>query len=585
MKSALKVILTALIMGLGLGINPLMAQGQNPDTYDQTQLDRRLPEDEIIYFLMTDRFENGDKRNDKGFIKGDVTKHGFDPTRKTTWHGGDIKGLINRLGYIKSLGATAIWITPPFVNKPVANGDPDKMYTGFHGYHGLDFTDIDPHLGTRSDFAQLIQKAHELGLKVYVDIVINHTADVIAYKECADRFCPYRSKGDFPSLKGKTPYTPFVKTNEPHKKAPDWMNDISLYHNRGESLFEGESSQYGDFTGLDDLDTDNPKVVQGFIELYGQWIKDFGFDGYRIDTARHVQPSFWKQFIPQMKAIALEANRPNFHIFGEVYDPDPAILASHTIVGGYDYVIDFAFQDVLLGLSAKNWGGDRYARLIQADSVYKNADDTVKRQPIFTGNHDMGRLSTLIRQAMPKISKSELYSRVKMGHELMFFSRGVPSLYYGDEQGFIGDGHDNDAREDMMASQVAIYNDNDLIMNQATTKDDNFQTSTRLFQDFATLASLRKAHRALRYGSTTIVHQSSKPGLFAFVRQSSDESLLVIINNDPIAHQGALALPEGFMASDPIYGEPIIMSPTTGALTLKLAGLSTAVIRLKTISP
>ncbi|MEQ1689477.1 MAG: alpha-amylase family glycosyl hydrolase, partial [Sphingopyxis sp.] len=210
----------------------------------------RLPEDEVIYLVMPDRFANGDTANDRGGIAGDRLHTGYDPTHKGFYHGGDIAGLTQRLDYIQGLGATAIWFTPLFVNRPV-QGDPGgaegQQSAGYHGYWATDFTTIDPHLGSEAEFRTFVEAAHARGMKVYMDIVTNHTADVIQYSECPTSACPYRSIADYPD----EAYTPVVAPADRDLKRPAWLNDPSLYHNRGNSTFRGESSILGDFIGLD----------------------------------------------------------------------------------------------------------------------------------------------------------------------------------------------------------------------------------------------------------------------------------------------------------------------------------------------
>ena len=273
----------------------------------QTYRDR-LPQDEVVYFMLPDRFENGDASNDRGGLKGDRLTTGFDPTHKGFYHGGDLKGLTARLDYIKALGATAIWLGPIFKNKPVQGG-PGQESAGYHGYWITDFTQVDPHLGTEADMRAFVDAAHARGMKVYMDIITNHTADVIAYKECPNSSCVYRSRADYPyQRQGLNPsflgdqvqtaenfakltnpnfaYTVTVPKAEANVKVPAWLNDPIWYHNRGNSVFRGESSQMGDFVGLDDLMTENPRVVAGFIDIYGGWIDKYGVDGFRIDTAR-----------------------------------------------------------------------------------------------------------------------------------------------------------------------------------------------------------------------------------------------------------------------------------------------------------
>ena len=157
----------------------------------------RLPEDELIYFLLPDRFENGDAANDRGGLSGDRLTTGFDPTHKGYFHGGDIKGLLRRIDYLQGMGITAIWVAPIFKNKPV-QGPPGQESAGYHGYWVTDFTQVDPHFGTNADFKALVDAAHARGMKVYMDIIANHTADVIQYQGCPIQACGYRSIADYP---------------------------------------------------------------------------------------------------------------------------------------------------------------------------------------------------------------------------------------------------------------------------------------------------------------------------------------------------------------------------------------------------
>jgi alpha-amylase len=247
---------------------------------------REAVTDQNFYFVMADRFENGDTKNDNGFLTPgkDEGESGFDPTAKGWYHGGDLEGLRSRLRYIKALGTTALWLTPSFKNKAVQAADKSA---GYHGYWITDFTKIDPHLGTNDELAALVRDAHRLGIKVYFDIITNHTADVIGYGDAQRRpyvskdAAPYRRADGvafddrdfagtsfFPALAPAVsfPYTPTVAATEP-RKVPEWLNDLTLYHNRGDTTFVGENSQYGDFFGLDDLFTEHPRVVDGVIDI------------------------------------------------------------------------------------------------------------------------------------------------------------------------------------------------------------------------------------------------------------------------------------------------------------------------------
>jgi len=312
-------------------------------TVDAQEYRQRLPQDEVIYFLLPDRFANGDPANDRGGLRGGPLQTGFDPAAKGFFHGGDLRGVLGQLDYIQQLGATAIWLAPIFKNKPV-QGAPGHESAGYHGYWITDFTRVDPHFGTEEDFRALVDAAHGRGMKIYMDIVVNHTADVIFYRECTPQMCPYRSRVE-------RPYTPYVPKGEEHIKFPDWLNDLSNYHNRGNSTFEGESALDGDFAGLDDLMTENPRVVQGFIDIYGAWIDRYGVDGFRIDTARHVNSEFLQTFVPAMLARARARGITNFHIFGEVY------------TGAVDVASGRVEHAVNLGLSGLDLGSEVAARL------------------------------------------------------------------------------------------------------------------------------------------------------------------------------------------------------------------------------
>jgi glycosidase len=521
----------------------------------------RLPQDEAIYFLLPDRFENGDPTNDRGGLTGDRLTTGFDPTSKAFYNGGDLKGLLKRLDYIQSLGATAIWVAPVFKNKAV-QGPPGHESSGYHGYWVTDFTHVDPHLGSDADMHALVDAAHARGMKVYMDIIANHTADVIAYRECARSACPYRSRAEYPytrrgGVSGSSinegflgddashqtadnftkltrpdyAYTPFIPKGEETIKVPAWLNDPIYYHNRGNSTFKGESSQGGDFSGLDDLMTESPRVVQGFIDIYGQWIDDFGIDGYRIDTARHVNPEFWQAFVPAMQARAAKRGIPHFHIFGEVAtsDTDTALLARHTREDKLPAVLDFAFAAAVRQTVAEGRGTSVLARIFEDDVLYEGGAATALQLPTFISNHDNGRFAYFVKKARPKATDTEVLKRVTLAHALLLTLRGVPVVYYGDEQGFVGNGGDQDAREDMFASQVASYNHERLVGTTSTTAHSNFEPTHPLYRSIAELTAIRAQLPALRRGPQIVRQSQEQPGIFAVSRIDPNDGSEVLI--------------------------------------------------------
>ncbi|PTS84618.1 alpha-amylase [Sphingomonas sp. HMWF008] len=538
-----------------LAVTAMPAAAQTAPSYRD-----RPPQDEVIYFVLPDRFANADPANDRGGLTGDRLVTGFDPTAKGFYHGGDLKGLIGRLDYIQGLGATALWVGPIFKNQPV-QGPKGQESAGYHGYWITDFTRVDPHLGSEADFKALVDAAHARGMKVYMDIIVNHTADVIKYRECVpDQYCLYRGLGDYPYQRrgGVTgaainpgfaghsdgsaanfakltdptyAYTPYVPKGEERAKTPTWLNDVTLYHNRGDSTFSGESSTLGDFSGLDDLMTENPRVVAGMIDIFGGWIDRFGVDGFRIDTAQHVNPEFWQVFVPAMKARAAAKGIPNFHIFGEIAtgDMDPARLATHTRVDGLPAVLDFAFARAVVDTVGGGAGTDELRRLFFADALYEGGAAGAMQLPTFLGNHDAGRFAMFVKRGFPKASDAELLQRVILGHAMLLTLRGVPTIYSGDEQGFVGKGGDQDAREDMFASRVATYNDNRLLGTAKTTATDSYDTAHPLYRAIATLAKLRAELPALRRGKQVLRAYGDKPGLFAVSRFDPDTGREVLL--------------------------------------------------------
>ncbi len=530
----------------------------------------RLPEDEIVYFVLPDRFENGDAANDRGGLPGDRLATGFDPTHKGFYQGGDLAGLTAGLDYIQGLGVTAIWLGPIYKNKPVQGPAGDES-AGYHGYWITDFTAVDPHFGSEKDLRAFVKAAHARGMKVYLDIITNHTADVIQYRECENSWCAYRSRGEYPYsrrggiaggainpgfagdaagtaanfaqlIRADYAYTPFVPPAEAEVKVPKWLNAPIYYHNRGNSEFRGESSLLGDFFGLDDLMTENPRVVQGFIDIYGDWIARFHLDGFRIDTARHVNPEFWQAFAPAMLEKARANGIPHFHIFGEVAADgvDVAQLARHTRVDKLPSVLDFGFAGAMQKTVAGDEGTSVLARLYSDDGLYEGGASAALRLPTFTGNHDMGRFAWLVTRARPHASLDEVLQRVKLANAMLFLLRGVPVVYYGDEQGFIGHGVDQASRQSLFASRVASYNDQPLLGTSSTTATTNFGRTHSLYQQIAGLAALRARESILRRGRQVVRAHAEKPGLFAASRIDADgREILLAFNTslEPVTAQ------------------------------------------------
>ncbi len=570
----------------------------------------RLPQDEVIYFLLPDRFENGDPSNDRGGLTGDRLRTGFDPTSKAFYNGGDIKGLMSRLSYIQDLGATAVWVAPIFKNKAV-QGPPGHESAGYHGYWITDFTQVDPHFGTNADFKALVDAVHARGMKFYMDIVVNHTADVIQLAECkVQEDCPYRSVADYPyqrrgGIEGK-PINPgftgerdgsaanFAKLTDPNYaytvvvppaerdiKRPAWLNNPIYYHNRGNSTFQGESSTLGDFSSLDDVFTENPRVVRGMIDIYCGWITGYGVDGFRIDTAQHVNPEFWQQFVPAMLSCARRKGIPNFHIFGEVAtgEMDPAHTAVNTRLDKLPSVLDFSFTRAVVDVVSGIAGTDELAKLFRADPLYEGGAEAALRLPTFLGNHDAGRFPMLVKHFHPGISDFELLQRDMLGHAMLLTLRGVPTIYSGDEQGFVGRGGDQDSRQDMFPSKVASYNEEKLLGRGATTAQSNFDPQHPLYREISKLAHIRTTHRALTRGLQLIRYAQGKPGLFAVSRfePGTGREMLLLFNSSTAPIKQNVRVETRSVHFDALSGNCPLNALAPGSVAVELPPLGYAV--------
>ncbi|MEV6301828.1 pullulanase-type alpha-1,6-glucosidase [Actinoplanes sp. NPDC051861] len=555
---------------------------------------------EQFYFVLPDRFANGDTRNDKGGLSGDRLSTGHDPADKGFYHGGDLKGVIDRLDYIQGLGTTAIWLAPVFKNRPV-QGTGSDVSAGYHGYWITDFTQVDPHFGTNADLKRLVKLAHQRGLKIYLDIIVNHTADVIKYAEDEYTYIDksdspyvdtdgqpfedrnYASSSDFPSTNASSyPYTPtFNEKSDKSVKVPGWLNDVNMYHNRGDSTFAGENSEYGDFFGLDDLFTERPEVVRGMTEIYADWIRDTGIDGYRLDTVKHSNLEFWQQWAPGIEKAADRAGKDDFFMFGEVYSADQEIQSTYVRRGGLPATLDFSFQEAARGFVTGNSPASALSALYAKDDLYTARDTGADRLPTFLGNHDMGRIGSFIAAAATADTQLK---RDQLAHELMFLTRGQPVVYSGDEQGFTGPGGDKDARQDLFASKSADYLDDDLIGTDSTHAVDNYNTSHPVYRTVAALAKLRKANPALVNGVQVTRYGAEGQGVFAASRiDTKSRTEYVVAVNNATTPQTVTFPVSSAAAFTGIYGVTGAVTPVDGKVTVTVPALSATVYKGGTI--
>jgi glycosidase len=527
--------------------------GENSSFYQRSV---RLPrQSEVIYFLLPDRFNDGNPANNQGKPgSGEPAQSGFDPSNLHFFHGGDLDGVEQKLDYLTPLGITSVWMTPVFRNKSVqefGEGIPPKA--GYHGYWILDFMDIDPHFGSQESLESLIERAKASGIQTILDVVVNHTADVIQPRDGANAYQykfskpyldaskvafddrDYIGKENFPKLETDIsfPAPPSFK-NEADRtvKHPPWLNEPTVYHNRGEVSTGGESALYGDVAGLDDLFTAQSRVVQGMTAIYCGWIKDFPIAGFRLDTVKHVNNEFWQRFIPAIQEQATKSGRPDFFIFGEIYDPDPAFLSEFVHRANIPSILDFGFQRAARGFAAGTDPPRKLAEFFAKDSYYITPTTNAYGLVTFLSNHDIGRIGHFLSDDLPAASDQELLSRDILAHALLLFSRGIPAIYYGDEQGFTGKGGDAAARQDMFGSKVPQFIEEKRI-GGGDGSAPAFNEDHPLFRAIREMISVRQKNPALQRGIQIVRGAEDTPGIFAVSRIDPDQrhEILVVYNN------------------------------------------------------
>lgn len=451
-----------------------------------------LPDD-VIYFVFTDRFADGDPaNNDPARSKGL-----YDRRKGRHYHGGDLQGIIDKLPYIKSLGATAIWTTPVYDNadrEDTLETYPPEMptTTGFHGYGAVDFYGVDEHLGDMAKLKEFVRKAHQAGFIVLQDQVVNHTG-------------PYH-------VWANDPPTPnwFNGTVQNHL-SNNWqkwttMNPRATYQTQQRNI----DGWFIDI--LPDLNQNNPEVEKYLIQHSLWWIAQVGFDSIRMDTLPHVPRSFWAKW-----GAAVHKEFPKVNILGELYDGDAALLSyfqkgrrGHDGIDPeidtlYDFALFYAIRDAF----AKGENIRKVSQVFAKDWLYPKPNVLVS----FLGVHDMERFMN---------EKGATVDGLKLAQTLIMTSRGTPLLYYGDEIVMPG-GADPDNRRDFPGGFPGDARNAFTLQGRTAQEND-------VFNHLAKLGEIRKLNEPLRRGRTLDLVDEEQQ--FAYARLTDKAAVIVIFNND-----------------------------------------------------
>lgn len=465
--------------------------------------------EQVIYFAMLDRFADGDRRND------DQHAGEFDPDDGRKWSGGDLRGALAQLDYIRGLGATSLWITPPVANQW---WNERSRYGGYHGYWAVDFERVDPHYGTLADYRALADGLHARGMTLIQDVVLNHTADFLHVDPAVDPADPalsVRRGRDSAGLVAPT-RLPFSR-NDASRRAD---RALGVYHWTPTLVDYGDPIQRLTYqlADLDDLATENPLVRRALRRAYGHWIRAVGVDAFRVDTAFYVEPELFRDFLdaddpsaPGIRRVAAATGRTDFLAFGEGFGVEAPYgeAASRRIADylegpghpGLPSMLDFPLYSSLGDVFAR--GG---ASAVLADRIERRQRlfDHPERLPTFVDNHDVDRFlaggdERGLRQALLALMTLP----------------GIPVIYYGTEQGF------TEQRASMFASGYG------------SGGVDHFDRSAPLYRFLADAIALRRGQRALTHGTPTVVaRDAAGAGVVGWRMDASGEpALLVLINS------------------------------------------------------
>ena len=449
-----------------------------------------------IYQLLTDRFFNGDVTNDDAGGR-------FSPAKPWGAHGGDFAGIAEKLDYIKALGATAVWISPILLN---GGGH-------YHAYAATDFYKVQPAFGTVEELKNLVREAHRRGLLVIGDVVTNHGGHWVESNE--EGWPEFRAPpGGYrlSIIPGRRYAPPFD-----HEALGVGLEEIFHNHGATRNWDDPAEVELGELMGLDDFRTTSPYVRERMAEIYSHWIREIGFDAFRIDTVKHVEMGFWDIWCPTIRRAAAGAGRRNFFQFGEVLERTEERCGPYTMETAdgearMDSVLDYPLYYTVQEVFAK--GTAAPLRLVErAGEERLGHYHPLAREALvsFLDNHDHTRFLHAGQAAAERLDAALVF---------LMTARGIPCLYYGTEQDFDG-GRDPFNREDMFDGEFE----------QGASEGDNFDMTHRRFQLVARLNNLRRIYPALTAGAHIPLEADAEgPGVLGFAREAAGKRVWVFLN-------------------------------------------------------
>ena len=490
-----------------------------------------ITNDDVIYLIMPDRFADGDPSND---APKDSPPEANDRANPRAWHGGDLRGVIDRLPYLKELGVTAVWLTPWYDNWNGVNRC-DKPWcpnTYYHGYHAVDYYSVEDRFGTLETLRELVERAHALGIKVIQDQVANHVGS------------------QHPWVKDPPLPDWFHGTLDDHARNP-FRGDMLLSPHAPEA--ERRKTLDGWFSDdLPDMNQEQPEVARYEIQNSLWWVGVAGIDGVREDTAQYMP----RPFLRDLNA-ALDRQYASMWMVGEVMNEDPV----HTsyFIGGrkgwdgvdtlLDSVFDFPAWDVSRGVFTGRRPASDLRYVLRSDSLYPDP----ARLVTMVNNHDTRRFMSLPGATLEGAMLHLAYTVT---------IRGTPQLYAGEEIALEG-GDDPDNRRDFPGGFPGDPRN-------AFTKSGRTAAEQRMYEWTRDLLRLRREHAALRRGAMLDLHFDEDA--YAYARRDASETVVVALNRSAASKE--LTVPASYLdLRDGARLSPLLGAkdgPTVAAGSLKM---------------
>ena len=515
-----------------------LKKGKKSASYDYTIAERRAGSKErssfdasdVVYLIMSDRFVDGDASNNSTAN----TKEKADKSNVNGRFGGDIQGIINSFDHIAKLGCTAIWPTPLLCD--------DEAAWSYHGYACSDYYHIDPRYGSNSLYVQMVQQAHEKGLKILMDMVPNHCGAAHWWME------------DLPYQDWINQFETFTNTN----------NVFTANYDINASEYDRKLSNRGWFdTPMPDMNLENPDLLKYFQQWAIWWIEYANLDGLRVDTYPYIEKQPGADWLG-----AIRNEYPNINIVGECWTrPAPAVAYWQSGTKNFDgfdsnlpTVMDFPVEEAIrqaLENDGQGWGNG-LTRVYDAMTMdYMYAD--VNKLFTFLGNHDMARITDVVKDKDPR--------RVKLAYVLLATMRGIPQVLYGDEYAMTSANLEDPSNHSYLRAPLPLGN--------AVTPEmqDMFDFQSALFQ-------WRKNEPVLHFGKT--MHFMARNNTYAFFRYNEDEAVFVFANASdetrriPTETYAEILSKYNAVGINPLTGETVDLSKDG----LEVKGLGTLIVKL-----